>query len=666
MGLLFQKQGASNSTCLMWTPGGHVPHFLCSAVAQLQGSRDYQEDRVVSIENFNELIFLDGNSDGVRRSYFAVFDGHGGSYCSNRMCNEFAQLIAGHPLVCLDPCRTLSECWLEMEQLLLSGILAIQAEKKLDRPPSDGSTATVGLIIEDTIFVANCGDSTCEGFLRDVSSQSSVTLTRCHNTSNPDEVARVQASASGSKLRQNVKLRARDPPLCFLPQVKKVGKPRLYPGGLLVTRSFGDFHAKRGKQGVSSALIVDHSSLTAVSISTLRFVVLASDGVWDALTADQVGRICGAFASGVGMAEMEEEVRNHGSKSFNGAHATVRAMEKPSGDPNSMMNLRRSSSSSSSSSSSDRKNSRRVLPSSGNVDDWKALALPMESKEKERVPSPSSSPPSKPLDSPGGESTNTGGQASSTDSSHEQAAQATICTPIGTFIGPGTGRLDAVTHQRAERAARCLVQAAVNSDYWFKNRLRSDNSSCVVVFFEPPPQTPTSTRSGSARGSGQRLPRPSQHSSPNLNPTREQRPSTHSGSSSRQGSRQDSRRGSSASALESGLGLGLDVQLVQLADATDGPANAGVLVMPHSLKSSGGGSHNGGKVADMPVASAAAAMTMGHGQRMLSLSETPASALTLQSTGRATIRPDISPNGAGGTPSQSRRSSSSHGDTLAI
>jgi hypothetical protein len=110
----------------------------------------------------------------------------------------------------------------------------------------------------------------------------------------------------------------------------------------------------------------------------------------------------------------------------------------------------------------------------------------------------------------------------------------------------------------------------------------------------------------------------------------------------------------------------LDVQLVQLADATDGPANAGVLVMPHSLKSSGGGSHNGGKVADMPVASAAAAMTMGHGQRMLSLSETPASALTLQSTGRATIRPDISPNGAGGTPSQSRRSSSSHGDTLAI
>ena len=146
MGLLFQKQGASNSTCLMWTPGGHVPHFLCSAVAQLQGSRDYQEDRVVSIENFNELIFLDGNSDGVRRSYFAVFDGHGGSYCSNRMCNEFAQLIAGHPLVCSDPCRTLSECWLEMEQLLLSGILAIQAEKKLDRPSSDGSTATVGAI----------------------------------------------------------------------------------------------------------------------------------------------------------------------------------------------------------------------------------------------------------------------------------------------------------------------------------------------------------------------------------------------------------------------------------------------------------------------------------------------------------------------------------------
>lgn len=33
-------------------------------------------------------------------------------------------------------------------------------------------------------------------------------------------------------------------PLCCFKRTEVVGKPRAYPGGLLVTRAFGNFHSK--------------------------------------------------------------------------------------------------------------------------------------------------------------------------------------------------------------------------------------------------------------------------------------------------------------------------------------------------------------------------------------------------------------------------------------
>lgn len=99
-----------------------------------------------------------------------------------------------------------------------------------------------------------------------------------------------------------------------------LGKPRLQPGGLLVTRAFGDFYAKDidkgGKKGVVipdpgrihfTPLIPKASKSPKVSpkvskdntpreaetlIEKFQYIILASDGVWDALTRESVARYC--------------------------------------------------------------------------------------------------------------------------------------------------------------------------------------------------------------------------------------------------------------------------------------------------------------------------------------------------------------------------------------
>ena len=93
-------------------------------------------------------------------------------------------------------------------------------------------------------------------------------------------------------------------------------KQRVYPGGLLVTRAFGDFQAKRPQQGgIPGVVIADCGSLRHVQLSpptassstaptaptaptTLAtpdsnpqsthplFLILASDGVWDGIDAN--------------------------------------------------------------------------------------------------------------------------------------------------------------------------------------------------------------------------------------------------------------------------------------------------------------------------------------------------------------------------------------------
>mmetsp|Transcript_15067 Transcript_15067/g.31046 ORF Transcript_15067/g.31046 Transcript_15067/m.31046 type:complete len:150 (+) Transcript_15067:608-1057(+) len=63
------------------------------------------------------------------------------------------------------------------------------------------------------------------------------------------------------------------------------GKPRIQPGGLLVTRSFGDFQAKLPiAGGIPGTVTHDYEEIKEVEIDPewLYFIV-ASDGIWDGI-----------------------------------------------------------------------------------------------------------------------------------------------------------------------------------------------------------------------------------------------------------------------------------------------------------------------------------------------------------------------------------------------
>jgi serine/threonine protein phosphatase PrpC len=265
----------------------------------------------------------------TRRSYFAVFDGHGGHRCSEFLSNNLHKLLATNSKLRFSPLAALQEAWLLADAEVLADFQRKAHQEKNAQFPHDGSTATVCLIIDNECYIANCGDSAA---FVEYSCGHIQKATEDHGTVNPSEVARC---IEGGAHFTSQMVPARFSCLPFCPQRVEVGKPRLYPGGLLVTRAFGDFYAKLPIYGgIQTGLIPDHgeielfqlnkdnsnkktqpqdsnkstsatttSSFSARKVSpkgktdggatdpsVITRIILASDGVWDAYSPEDVQR----------------------------------------------------------------------------------------------------------------------------------------------------------------------------------------------------------------------------------------------------------------------------------------------------------------------------------------------------------------------------------------
>lgn len=261
------------------------------------GGRDYLEDSITVIKNLND--FLDGGSDGINRSYFAVFDGHGGALLSDFLSRQFHLELCKRKEFLTDPKLALELCWRDMDNKCLTELTKSKSASMGNCLP-DGSTATICLIVGRKLFIANCGDSSAYAFMSSSSSQAAgpLLLTDIHSTD--DLAERRRCELAGGEFRGPVQRRG------LLSFLKLCGtkitpvKQRVYPGGLLVTRAFGDFHAKRPQQGgIPGVVIADCGTVRQLHLSPTPqqqspdttteteeaqhplFIVLASDGVWD-------------------------------------------------------------------------------------------------------------------------------------------------------------------------------------------------------------------------------------------------------------------------------------------------------------------------------------------------------------------------------------------------
>lgn len=218
-------------------------------------------------------------------------------------------MLAVHPKLKFSPLAALQDTWAGMETAILADFQRKAHQEKGAIFPHDGSTATICLIIDNDCYITNCGDSAaCVQY----SNGHVQKATEDHGTLNEAEITRC-TDAGAHFQPQTIPATCACIPGCA--KRVPVGKPRLYPGGLLVTRAFGDFFAKLPIYGgIQEALIAKHGDIEYFELSTcssniknetasladqwtgnmgqvapdekpsklVRYIILASDGVWDA------------------------------------------------------------------------------------------------------------------------------------------------------------------------------------------------------------------------------------------------------------------------------------------------------------------------------------------------------------------------------------------------
>eukprot|EP00850_Spirogloea_muscicola_P016169 SM000129S26156 [mRNA] locus=s129:400643:403596:+ [translate_table: standard] len=221
---------------------------LSSDVFATQGARDTMEDRSFVCEMLGGVSNL---------HVFGVFDGHRGFEAA-----EYA--AAGIPsrllqnLAILSPQEALRATFMETDS-------ALQAEMVEQRKFMKGGgvtwhpgcTAATALILQDRIFVANAGD--CRTILcRD---GKAVALSRDHTASDPKERARIERAGGRVTWRVNTW--------------------RVGDAAIEVARSIGDDDLKPAVTAVPE--VMEH-----LLTSADEFMVMASDGLWETLSNEEV------------------------------------------------------------------------------------------------------------------------------------------------------------------------------------------------------------------------------------------------------------------------------------------------------------------------------------------------------------------------------------------
>ena len=303
-------------------------------------------------------------------SFFGLYDGHGGAGCANFLMDNLHVLVTHSPYFGNNKKKAFLDGILkaetEFKKKALRAILAPsikenlqglanrsksvcltnQSTSTLNSEPKkqnlaladpSGSCACVCLISRNTCYTANVGDSRMilsagKGF-------ETAQITEDHRPSAPTEKERI-LKHGGSLVRKETIVR------CQLRQrqgtnsqsSKKVDKVilgpyRVSPGGLSVSRTIGDFHAKLAQFGGNRNCVIPIPDVRSFEIAeNTDFLMIGCDGIFDVLSNEEVNdcvwRTIRGF-DGRGIAS-DSRLEKLGEKVTEGVIRL--AMEKDSGD----------------------------------------------------------------------------------------------------------------------------------------------------------------------------------------------------------------------------------------------------------------------------------------------------------------------------------------------
>ncbi|KAF8785732.1 uncharacterized protein LOC129958849 [Argiope bruennichi] len=248
---------------------------LSYTAASMQGWRKNQEDRYICLPNFYE------NS-----CYFGVFDGHGGfvvaEFLKRRLHVEIKYFLrdgqdtetALHSgfLTCDSSMRT-PETIDELNSIIEEHFgsssdddddedsSSSDSDEEIRQPAfACGSTATVAIIENNTIYVANVGDSRCV-LSRD---RIAIDLSKDHRPDDLEE--RIRITNAGGTVSQDGRIN----------------------GSLNLSRGFGDFRFKSTCDTTQQMLSVEPFIKSIAIEENDEFLIIASDGIWNSMGSQDV------------------------------------------------------------------------------------------------------------------------------------------------------------------------------------------------------------------------------------------------------------------------------------------------------------------------------------------------------------------------------------------
>ncbi|KAL7003130.1 hypothetical protein U1Q18_004287 [Sarracenia purpurea var. burkii] len=219
-------------------------------------------------------------------SVFAIFDGHNGIsaaiFAKENLLNNVLSAI---------PQGIGREEWLQaLPRALVAGFVKTDIEFQ-QQGETSGTTVTFVVIDGWTVTVASVGDSRC---ILDTQGGVVSLLTVDHRLEENEE-ERERVTASGGEVgRLNVG--------------NEVGPLRCWPGGLCLSRSIGD-------TDVGEFIVpIPHVKQVKLSSAGGRLII-ASDGIWDALSSDVAAESCwGLPAELAAKLVVKEALRSRGLK----------------------------------------------------------------------------------------------------------------------------------------------------------------------------------------------------------------------------------------------------------------------------------------------------------------------------------------------------------------
>jgi len=210
---------------------------FCQHLEQNEEFCDYMEDCVLSMNNFNKDSY---------RHLFCVFDGHGGNDTAKLCVKRYPEIFK----------KCLLENPLDYELALKNSFILMDKEIEKNKAEEVGNTGTVVFINNKLLYCANVGDSSCC-----LIGKTAEFITIEDKCSNKKEKKRIEKMGG------------------------KIVDDRIN-GILAVSRGFGDFDLK------NKGLICEPHITKKLIDNSLNYCVIASDGVWDILSPDDVSKIC--------------------------------------------------------------------------------------------------------------------------------------------------------------------------------------------------------------------------------------------------------------------------------------------------------------------------------------------------------------------------------------